>query len=252
MYMPYKVRKTRGQNEYKIFNTDTGVIHSHHATLDKAKAQLELLNKIAGGKLPVSDIQGLLKQSYSSIPTNYKDYTLDKELSGKRVQVYKKNNSPQSIVVHRGTKGIQDMGNDLKYLLGFDISNSKRAKHSQDIQKKAEEKYGAENVSTLGHSLGAKLASQVGANSKEIINLNKAVSPADSLTKVKANEYNIRSSNDIVSTLLPVRNNPLTIDSPYFSNILQEHKTNVLGRLDPNLLVGKGLKTYHAIYILTK
>ena len=106
--MPYKVRKIRGQNEYKVFNTDTGVIHSHHATLDKAKAQLELLNETAGGKLPVSDIQRLLKQSYAATPMNYKDYTLDKELSGKRVQVHKKTNSPQSIVVHRGTKGIQD------------------------------------------------------------------------------------------------------------------------------------------------
>jgi len=44
----------------------------------------------------------------------------------------------------------------------------------------------------------------------------------------------------------------LTIDSPYFSNILQEHKTDVLGRLDPNLLVGKGLKTFYSIHILTK
>ena len=207
---------------------------------------------IKGGKLPVSDIQGLLKQSYSSTPTDYKDYTLDKELSGKRVQVYKKNNSPQAIVVHRGTKGIQDIGNDLKYVLGFDISKSKRAKHSQDIQSKAEQKYGAKNVSTLGHSIGAKLASQVGSNSKEIINFNKAVSPGDALKKVLPNEYNIRTSNDLVSALLPIRNNPLTINSPLFSNILQEHKTDVLERLDPNLLVGKGLKTYHAIHILTK
>ena len=96
--------------------------------------------KLEGGKLPVSDIQALLKQCYSSKPTDYKDYTLDKELSGKRVQVYKKNNSPQTIVVHRGTEGIQDMGNDLKYVLGFDISKSKRAKYSQNIQKKSRRK----------------------------------------------------------------------------------------------------------------
>ena len=170
---------------------------------------------------------------------------MDKELSGKRVQVYKKNNSPQAIVVHRGTKGIQDIVNDLKYLTGFDISKSKRAKHSQDIQNKAEQKYGAENISTLGHSLGSKLASLVGSNTKEIINLNKVVSPADSLKKVKPNEYNIRTANDLASTLLPLRNNPLTIDSPYFSNILQEHKIDVLDRLDPNLLVGKGIKVFY-------
>ena len=53
----------------------------------------KMKNEIDGGKLPISDIQGLLKQSYSSVPTDYKDYTLDKTLSGKRVQVYKQNNS---------------------------------------------------------------------------------------------------------------------------------------------------------------
>lgn len=209
-------------------------------------------NQIDGGKLPVSTIQGLLKQSYSSVPTDYKDYTLDKTLSGKRVQVYKQNNGPNAVVVHRGTNSIQDVGNDLKYVLGFDISNSKRAKHSQEIQTKAEQKYGAENVSTLGHSLGSVLASQVGSKSKEIINLNKAISPADALKKVNPNEYNIRSRKDLVSLLLPIRNNPLTIGSPWFSNVLQEHKTDVLGRLDPNLLVGKGLNQYDIIHIVTK
>lgn len=245
--MTYKVRKVRGKNEYKVFDSETGVIHSHHTTLDKAKEQLDRLkNSIEGGKLPVSDIQGLLKQSYSdSIPTDYKDYIVDKELSGKRVQVYKKRNSPQTVVVHRGTKGIQDIGNDIKYILGFDISNTKRAKHSQEIQRKAEQKYGAENVSTLGHSIGSKLASLVGSNSKEIINYNKAVSPSDAFTKVKPNEYNIRTSKDIVSTLLPVSNNAITIQSPYFSNIYEEHKTDVLDRLDPNLLIGKGVKVFY-------
>lgn len=212
----------------------------------------KIKNQIDGGNLPVSTIQGLLKQSYSSVPTDYKDYTLDKTLSGKRVQVYKQNNSPNAVVVHRGTNSIQDVGNDLKYVLGFDISNSKRAKHSQEIQTKAEQKYGAENVSTLGHSLGSVLASQVGSKSKEIINLNKAISPADALKKVNPNEYNIRSRKDLVSLLLPIRNNPLTIGSPWFSNVLQEHKTDVLGRLDPNLLVGKGLNQYDIIHIVTK
>ncbi len=212
----------------------------------------KIKNEIDGGKLPISDIQGLLKQSYSSVPTDFKDYILDKPLSGKRVQVYKQNNSPNAVVVHRGTKGIQDVGNDLKYVLGFDISNSKRAKHSQKIQTKAEQKYGPENVSTLGHSLGSKLASLVGSKSKEIINLNKAVSPADALKKVNPNEYNIRTSKDFVSLLLPLRNNPLTIDSPWFSNVLQEHKIDVLDRLDPNLLVGKGLNQYDSIHIVTK
>ncbi len=31
-------------------------------------------------------------------------------------------------------------------------------KHAKEIQDKAEAKYGKENVATIGHSLGAKLA----------------------------------------------------------------------------------------------
>jgi len=72
------------------------------------------------------------------------------------------------------------------------------------------------------------LASLVGSNSKEVINFNKAVSPTDALKKVNPNEYNIRTSKDIVSLLLPILNKPLMINSPWFSNVLQEHKTDVL------------------------
>jgi len=49
--MVYKVRKSRGKNEYKIFNTDTGVIHSNYTSLDKAQAQLRLLHQIKGNGL---------------------------------------------------------------------------------------------------------------------------------------------------------------------------------------------------------
>jgi hypothetical protein len=38
--------------------------------------------------------------------------------------------------------------------------------------------------------------------------------------------------------------NPLTIDSPVMTNTFQEHKTDVLSRLNPNLvIIGKGQKT---------
>ena len=47
---------------------------------------------------------------------------------------------------------VQDVYNDVKYALGMNISNSKRLKHSQDIQRKAEDNYGKENVTTLGQS----------------------------------------------------------------------------------------------------
>lgn len=42
--MPYKFRKLRGKDLYKVFNTETKKIYSKGTTLDKAKAQIRLLN----------------------------------------------------------------------------------------------------------------------------------------------------------------------------------------------------------------
>ena len=351
--MPYSYRKIRNQDSYKVFNTVTGKIHSNHTTLDKAKAQVRLLESLAknepnitiemtekkkrgrprkvkiggtisddeadeevnriletvgmekedpietekkrqekrdrmekveqakrdklkaemkarrdagitmenditaltnkllkkdgegiktGCGLKVETIRALLKASYADKPADYQNWKLDKSLSGKRVQVYKDQNSDQAVVVHRGTKGAKDWATDFLYATGTPVKETARFKHSADIQKKAEAKYGANNITTLGHSLGAAIATVVGQSSKEIINLNKAVSPADALTPVSDKETNIRSSSDIVSSLLPVANSKKTITIPAKTyNPRSEHKTSILRRLDPEMVIGSGM-----------
>ena len=128
----------------------------------------------------------------------------------------------------------------------MDISNSKRLKHAQDIQRKAEEKYGRENISTLGHSLGSIASSSVGKNSKEIINLNKPIGIQDLYTKPIKNEYNIRTMLDPVSLLLPFsrhNNSNLTTIPSQTINPLAEHKINVLERLPEHMMIGQGIHT---------
>ena len=68
-----------------------------------------------GGKLSVGNIKEFMNNSYENTPRNVADYEVDKELSGQRVQVYKNKNTNQAVVVHRGTKGFQDVWNDVKY-----------------------------------------------------------------------------------------------------------------------------------------
>lgn len=51
---------------------------------------------------------------------------------------------------------------------------TKRFKKGEELQKKALEKYGKENTTTIGHSQGSILARKLGKDSKEIINLNPA------------------------------------------------------------------------------
>jgi hypothetical protein len=224
------------------------------AELKRIKAELKKIEKedpdyvgvdipeINTGKgLPVGDIQKLLKNSYQAKPGDIDNWILDKSLSGKRVQVYKHRNTSQAVVVHRGTQGAKDWATDLYYATGGDPKNTRRFQHAADIQKKAESKYGANNITTLGHSLGAKVASTVGQNSKEIINLNKAVSPLDAVQKTSSKETNIRTSGDPVSALLPVRNTKRVITIPSETyNPFKEHSTDTLNRLPPKQIIGSG------------
>jgi len=195
--------------------------------------------KKSGGKLPAGDIKDLLNKSYDPEISSLNGYEIDPKLSGQRVQVYKKAGTNEAIVVHRGTKGIHDWGNDLKYVLGSDLKDTKRYKYAEKIQKQAEEKYGAENVTTLGHSLGSKLASEVGKDSKEVITYNKPVLPSE---KYNANpkETTIRTSLDPVSIVLPFKTSDIfTIPSTSF-NPLTEHSPDALDRIPAETLIGKG------------
>lgn len=198
---------------------------------------------LRGGKISIANIKKLIQQSYKPSLEDVNEYEIDRDLSGKRAKVYKKRGTNEAVVVHRGTKGLQDLGNDVKLALGFNISKSDRYKHARQVQEEAEKKYGSQNVSTVGHSLGSHISSDVGKNSKEIINLNKAVVPKDLGKTISPKETNIRSRNDIVSSLLPFQRNKgkvVTISNDS-TNPIREHSTKILDRLNPNEMIGVGL-----------
>ena len=139
-----------------------------------------------GGKLSSKYIKDFLSKSYEQAkdaPDEIGDFVKDKKLSGQRGQVYHNPKTGQAVVVHRGSSGIHDWGNNLKMSLGFNMKNTKRFQHAKKIQDEAQKKYGAKNISTLGHSLGAKIASDVGSKSGEVITLNKPVVGRDLFKK---------------------------------------------------------------------
>ena len=201
-----------------------------------------------GGAVSISDLKQFIDNSYEKKPKNFKDFVLDKQLSSQRVKVYINPQTREAYIVHRGTASIQDVGNDLKMMLGFDISKSKRVKHAKSVQKATEDKYGADNVTTIGHSLGSKIASDVGQNSKSIINLNKAVIPSDLNKTLSEKETNIRSKYDLVSVLQPFqkKGKSVTINIPAVDipKLHIEHQSGVLDRLPADKLVGKGVCLY--------
>lgn len=41
--MPYKIRKNRNKNTYKVYNTESGKVFAKETSLKKAEAQVRLL-----------------------------------------------------------------------------------------------------------------------------------------------------------------------------------------------------------------
>ena len=192
---------------------------------------------LKGGSLSPDTIQALLKKSYDKKLSSFQDFEIDKSLSGQRVQVYYNPALKQAVVVHRGSSGAKDwLVNDAGLLVGY---RGKRFSHAQDIQKQAQQKYGASNVTTIGHSLGAKIAEEVGQKSKEVITLNK---PTVSTKKVSGKQYDIRTAKDLVSILSPIAKNKNLITIPSGNkNPVSEHSTDVLSRLPKAKKIGRGM-----------
>ena len=196
-----------------------------------------------GGALPVRDIKNLLHKSYSKEkPSDYGEYKVDHSLSDHKAQVYHHPTTKHTIVVHRGTADTRDVLNDIAHVAGY---KGDRFYHGRKIQNQAEKKYGAKNVTTLGHSLGSLVSSEVGKNSKEIINYNK---PIDIRGRSNSNEYNIQTSRDPFSFIVP-RKKTVTIKSKTLDPV-HEHSIDRLNELPQEQMIGaardRGLSMFTA------
>lgn len=201
-----------------------------------------------GGKLSVGKIHDFLEASYQDAPpADIGRFHLDTDLSTPTATVYYNPDNNKAVVAHRGTKGLYDWKNNLAYSVGqYDTTD--RYRQGKKVQQEAEAKYGAKNISTLGHSQGSILARKLGKNTKEIINVNPAYLGEKNLD----NEYNIRSGTDVVSGVLsPVqkareylypsysKSHDITIPTKSI-NPLKEHSYDILNRLDRRKKIGKG------------
>lgn len=190
-------------------------------------------DSLVGGKIDKKQLGSFLDNSYTDAKEQKKEingFERDDELSGNRAQVYRNPKSGKVIVAHRGTKDLSDVVTDVGLAVGY--RGGRRFKHGERVQKQAEAKYGSENVTTIGHSLGSSIAEKVGKNSRKIITANKPVVPTDILfgkTPPK-NQTDIRTSFDPVSILRPLQKGKVrTIKSKTY-NPLTEHSVAVLGR----------------------
>ena len=206
----------------------------------------DLLNKskdLVGGKLDATELKGLINASYDG-REQVGDWVIDKKLSTNTSKVYT-NNEGRAVVAHKGTEGISDWGNNLAFAVGGEYLYKKtdRFKEAKKVQNKAEKKYGAENVSTIGHSQGGLQAELLGSKSKEIITLNKATHPLAKLPLVTSsnqskNQTDIRSDRDVVSSATKT---PTTEIKAISYNPLTEHSPKILDRVSKDTQYGSGL-----------
>jgi hypothetical protein len=185
-------------------------------------------------ELSKTDITNLLKLSYDKRMISYKNFKLDKSLSGQRVKVYYNDDLEKAIIVHRGTQGGQDIITDLKTVLGFD--DSRRVEHAADIQRKAQKKYG-DHIISLGHSLGAHLNTLVSPPDQSQINLNRPVMPSTTNKLKGKKQVDLYHQYDLVSLLRgsEIKNGKEIIikDDSSPLNVLRNHSASALNRTLP-------------------
>lgn len=189
-----------------------------------------------GGSLKANVLQELLRASY-----NPKDqvagFELDNSISSATSKVY---HSPtQTVVAHRGTKGLADWATDSVYAYGGIpyIKTTSRYKSALKVQKAAENKYGAKNVTTIGHSLGGLLAELVGGDSKEILTFNKATRPGSNIKRDI--QTDVSTTGDVVSSLNPLQKNKQVVIESKTKNPLTEHGLDTLDLGEQ--VIGEGL-----------
>lgn len=210
----------------------------------KGEQNLPTFKPLKKGKgLKADTFRALLESSYDG--GEVAGFVMDKQLSTTTSKVYVRKDRKQIVVAHRGTAGTIDWGNNAFYAIGGDFAYklTPRYKEAEKVQREAEKKYGAKNITTIGHSQGGLQAQLLGGNTAEIITLNKATRPQEFLfgSSKKKNQYDIRASGDAVSAF----RNPFqlggeqTIQSS--GNPLAQHSTDMLRKIEGQTLGNNNL-----------
>ena len=157
--------------------------------------------------------------------SNVDGYVLDPELSTKRNKVYVNPETKKVKHVIAGTDSLKDWSNNLLIPLGLH-KYTNRYKNSESTQKKANEKYGKENVDLITHSQSGNIAENL-AKRGLVGGENTTLNPAIMGSHNKDLKV-VKSKFDPVSLFTKTNKND-TILGPSSINPLTEHSTAILG-----------------------
>jgi len=173
-------------------------------------------------------------------------YTLDRSLSTNQAKVFKSDNSDDVIVAHRGSATKNDWMDNYSYARYGNVKKTETYKAAKRVQNQAIRKYGADNITSVGHSRSGLYVQELNdrpqTKVKSAITYNKAAGPSDLFRKNPENQTNIRTDKDVVSLLSPFqkhKKDTITIHHDGF-NPISAHTPDDLSKLGDEL-VGAGL-----------
>ena len=146
----------------------------------------------------------VLKRSYANKDEQRKgfhedgdDYDFDDGLSNDNQQVYYDKKKKKLLVSVAGTHNLKDVGTDVYLAMGH-LKDTNRYKEAENVLNKAKVKYGVDNATVVGHSLGGSISQYIAGSKDKAYTLDKGATIGQ---KTRSNENAYRTSGDAVSLL---------------------------------------------------
>lgn len=181
-----------------------------------------------------TQLADLIQSSYDD-QTSIPGFSVDKELSDKRVKVYRDDRSNRVVAVHRGSANVEDWRDNLKLLTHGKFASTDTYKKHKARQERIDEKYGASNVTLIGHSRAGGYVEHLNRDRvyDQVITYNKAANWSHIGQRNPSNQTDIRSNYDLVSALHPFQTggNAVYLHDQIGFNLIQKHSTRPLRRL---------------------
>ena len=208
-----------------------------------------------GGSLKPQELKDFLQASYEeNAPKTIDDYILDDKLSNLYGKVYVNHDLKKAVLAFRGT-GMENLGSDWINNLIFLVSDpgyklTPRYQTAFKMYKEATKKYKGFKFELIGHSQSGVIVNNLCSDK---VNNCISLNPAYKNASLKNNEYIIRSTGDVVSKMTVPKKALNSVLYPQWTakhmihiknktgNPITEHKVDILDRLNPNMIIGRGV-----------
>ena len=141
-------------------------------------------------------LHSVLKNGYSKDKAkNLEGYVLDNNLSNDDYQTYYNPKEKKLLYNVTGTHKPADWITNLKMAIGRGFKESDRYKNAHKALRDAKKKYGVDNATVVGHSLGGQIANYISSGNDKVLTYDKATTLGASLK----HGTHFRTAGDIVS-----------------------------------------------------